>query len=97
MSLINCEVCDLVYYSRDYRTGDRKIVPNTENTRKLKNPKDTYLVIFGPDQSAQMEWFLKQPQWTIVYRGIRARNKNYSDYDQGRNTLFIFEYNKPKA
>jgi len=98
MSLITCAVSDLVFYSEWHTpTSKFKLTADTNNMKKLQNTKDTYLIIFGPDQNDQMEWFLKQPQWTIVYRGIKARNKNYREYGSGRNTLFIFEYNEPKA
>lgn len=97
MSLVTCAVSDLIYHEWDSSARQSKLTPDSTNTKKLRNTNDTYLIIFGPDQSVQMEWFLKQPQWTVVYRGIKARNKNYPDYVHGRNTLFIFEYNEPKA
>ena len=97
MSLITCAVSDLLQREWHAPTKKFKLTAYTINTKKLQNTKDTYLIIFGPAQEEQMEWFLKQPQWTIVYRGIKARNKNYSEYGEGRNTLFIFEYNEPKA
>ena len=97
MSLITCAVSDLVHREYSYRLGTVVLTEDTSNKKRLKNTKNTYLIIFGPDQNDQMEWFLKQPQWTIVYRGIKARNKNYTECSKGRNTLFIFEYNEPKA
>lgn len=97
MSLITCAVSDLVY--REWHTPTRKfkLTVDTNNMKKLQNTKNTYLIIFGPTQEEQMAWFLKQPQWTIVYRGIKARNKKHPEFGGGRNTLFIFEYNEPKA
>ena len=97
MSLITCAVSDLIYCAWDSSALQLKLTQDSTNTKKLQNTKDTYLIIFGPTQEEHMEWFLKQPQWTIVYRGIKARNKNYREYGKGRNTLFIFEYNEPKA
>lgn len=97
MSLITCAVSDLVYREWDSDALQFKLTPDSINRKKLQNTKDTYLIIFGPNQNEQMAWFLKQPQWTIVYRGITARNKNYPGCGGGRNTLFIFEYNEPKA
>lgn len=97
MSLITCAVSDLIYREWDSSARQFKLTPDNTNRKKLQNTKDTYLIIFGPAQNEQMEWFLKQPQWTIVYRGIKARNKNYTECSKGRNTLFIFEYNEPKA
>jgi len=97
MSLITCAVSDLIYREWDSPARQYKLTPDSTNRKKLQNTKNTYLIIFGPDQNDQMEWFLKQSQWTIVYRGIKARNKNYRSDGKGRNTLFIFEYNEPKA
>ena len=97
MSLITCAVSDLIYRTWGHHFGQFRLKETTTNRDKLQNINDTYLIIFGPDQDGEMQWFLKQPQWTIVYRGIKARNKNYREYGGGRNTLFIFEYNEPKA
>lgn len=97
MSLITCAVSDLVYREWSSSARQFKLTPESINRKELQNTKDTYLIIFGPAQNDHMEWFLKQPQWTIVYRGIKARNKNYPEFGGGRNTLFIFEYNEPKA
>lgn len=51
--------------------------------------EDTYLVIFGPNQEADMCKFEHEYAQHIIFKSKKACNVNYKNGP--RNTLFIFE------
>ena len=55
-------------------------------------PNNTYMIVFGPDQDKQLNFFNKRikDKYNILYEAPRAYNKRYP-LSGPRNTLFIFE------
>jgi hypothetical protein len=84
MALVSLSVYELDgrrYY--DYQSHSYK-----DRTFTMKD-EDTYLVIFGPDQTLDMEKFEEKYADHIIFKSKKACNTNYKNGP--RNTLFIFE------
>jgi len=84
MALVSLSVYELVgrrYY--DYNTLAYKY-----RTFTMKD-EDTYLIIFGPYQEADMCKFEHEYAQHIIFKSKKACNSNYKNGP--RNTLFIFE------
>lgn len=57
---------------------------------------DTYIIIFGPSQHKELEFFMefvKTQPVKILFKSEKAYN--YNSNDDPRNTLVIFELEKP--
>lgn len=54
---------------------------------------DTCIIIFGPSQDKQLEAFLKDDLYKILYKSKKCVNPNYKNTG-GRNTVVIFEEKK---
>lgn len=84
MALVSLSVYEIDggrYY--DYKSASYK-----NRTFTMKD-EDTYLVIFGPDQTLDMEKFEEKYIDHIIFKSKKACNRNYKNGP--RNTLFIFE------
>lgn len=61
------------------------------------NTKDTYFMIYGPhdkeDFHEQFKQLLAEKNGRILYESPKAVNFNY-DFDDGRNTLVVFEFDE---
>ena len=84
MSLVSLGVRDVILY--DWETGDYQ-----KSDYFKPNNKDTYMVVFGPGQERQFNFFQKElaKDYNILYEAPKAFNKRYRTGP--RNTLIIFE------
>jgi hypothetical protein len=57
--------------------------------------KDTYLMIFGHNQDAEKDYFLKHFKGKILHISKRAVNMAENHGTHPRNTLVVFEVEQP--
>lgn len=93
MAAISLHVFDVVQSHWDYT--NRRYVTNL-NTKFFNNVnnKDTYYIIFGPDQEEHEKLFVEHvlPKFKLLFKSQKACNVNY--LTGPRNTLYIFEYDE---
>ena len=95
MALIGLSVADLIKETAVADGRDRygwtryKYEYDLRPGVKLNN-KDTYLIVFGPDQTERLEVFKEKFKCNVLYEAPKSCNSNYPG-DGPRNTLFIFE------
>lgn len=86
MSLVSLNVWEVVH-----TTWSREGYIPSESSRFKPNSKDTYMIVFGPDQDNHLKLFNSiKSKYNILYEAPRAYNKRYPTSGP-RNTLFIFE------
>lgn len=92
MALVSLYVNDII--GMDWSYANKRY---EWNYNKLSNysEENTYVIIFGPNQTEHLEKFRKHYSKDIIFEGKKACNRNYRTGP--RNTLIIFEKQKESA